>query len=252
MAARTDLHHYIETLLDAPNVDDYCANGLQVQGKADIKRLVTGVTASQAFIDKAIALKADAVLVHHGYFWRGEDPCLVGIKHKRIKTVLAHDINLFSYHIPLDVHETFGNNAQLAALCGWDIHGTLPTPTKPDIVMHGALPTAMAADALAADIAQHLDRPPLLIKGHDRPVKNIAWCTGGAQDYLRCVIDHHVDAYITGEISERHVHIARECGINYYACGHHATERYGAKALGEHLAEKFDLDVTFLDIANPV
>ena len=252
MSALAEIHRYIETLLAVSNVDDYCANGLQVQGKTEIKRLVTGVTASQAFIDKAIALKADAVLVHHGYFWRGEDPCLVGIKQKRIKALLAHDINLLAYHIPLDVHETFGNNAQLAALCGWEVAGTLPTPTKPDIVMHGVLPKAMDAETLATDIERHLDRTPLLIKGHDRPVKKIAWCTGGAQDYLRCVVDHDIDAYITGEISECHVHIARECGINYYACGHHATERYGAKALGEHLAAKFDLDVTFLDIANPV
>lgn len=243
---------YCNTLLNIDNFKDYCPNGLQVQGKKTVKTIVTGVTASQALLDAAISLHADAILVHHGFFWRGEQPNVTGIKRNRLHALLQHDISLLTYHIPLDAHPKLGNNAQLATQLGLQITGTFPTDFTPSIGLIGKLAEPMSAEYFAEHIATTLQRKPLHIKAHQRPLHTIAWCTGGAQDYIEAAASCGVDAYISGEISERTTHSARELEIDYFSAGHHATERYGIKALGKHVAKKFDLVCEFIDIDNPV
>ncbi|HAG95727.1 MAG: Nif3-like dinuclear metal center hexameric protein [Pseudomonadales bacterium] len=251
MIERQALLQYLNSLLEPEYFKDYAPNGLQVQGKVQIKTLVTGVTATQALIERAVELDADALFVHHGYFWRGEDPSIVGMKYNRIKCLLEHQINLFAYHLPLDAHTELGNNAQLAQRLGLLVEGGLDPLEKRPIGNWGCLRQPRSAEAFAATIESALGRPPLLVKGGDHPVLRVAWCTGGAQGYIEKAVAMGVDAFISGEISEPTTHIARECGIHYYAAGHHATERYGAQAVGEHLAAKFKLNHEFVDIDNP-
>ncbi|MCD1127257.1 Nif3-like dinuclear metal center hexameric protein [Jinshanibacter sp. LJY008] len=232
---------------------DYAPNGLQVEGRAQVKRIVTGVTACQALLDAAVELNADTVLVHHGYFWKNDEPVITGMMHKRIKTLLKHDINLFGYHLPLDGHSTLGNNALLGEVLGFH-HTSSLDPLSPDcLIWQCKLDTPMTSSELTERITHRLGRKPLHC-GDNAPteIRRIAWCTGGAQDYIKQATEHGFDAYITGEVSERTIHIAREMGIHFYSAGHHATERYGIKALGEWLAEQHQLDVTFIDIDNPV
>ncbi|MDF7669820.1 Nif3-like dinuclear metal center hexameric protein [Orbaceae bacterium ESL0721] len=229
---------------------DYAPNGLQVQGRSNIKRVVTGVTACQLLIDKAVALNADAIIVHHGYFWKNEPETITGIKYQRIKTLITHDINLFAYHLPLDGHPTLGNNAQLANLL--DIK---PDPRKniTDLLFTGTLNKPLTAAQLKDKITQQLYREPLTSNTNaPELIKRIAWCSGGGQDYIENAAIQGYEAFITGEVSERTIHIAREYGINFYAAGHHATERYGVAKLGEWLANQYDLEVIFIDIDNPV
>lgn len=252
MITCSKLTSYLNTLLDVKAFSDYAPNGLQVQGKSEIKKIVTGVSASQALLDAAVALNADAILVHHGYFWRGEDPCLVGIARQRIATLLKHDINLLAYHLPLDAHAELGNNAQLAKRLDIQIEAEFSGGEKPALGRLGQLTTAMSGDDLKAHVQQQLQREPLYIRGRCDVVKKIAWCTGAAQDLIQAAASYGVDAFITGEVSERTVHIARETGIHFYAAGHHATERYGVMALAQHIATTFDVESEFVDIANPV
>jgi dinuclear metal center YbgI/SA1388 family protein len=249
---RNDLMQYLNVLMQPEKCKDFCPNGLQIEGKSDIKKIVTGVTASQALIDLAIAEQADAILVHHGYFWRGENECLTGIKKKRIQAVLAHDINLIAYHLPLDNHQEFGNNAQLAKVLGLTIEsGLCPTDSSVPGLM-GRLSKPMSARDFSALISKCLNREPLhLGLDKDDIIETIAWCTGGAQGYMKYAVDAGVDAYLTGEVSEPSHHLAVETGTHFFAAGHHATERYGARALGQHLAEKFDVEVCFIDVDNP-
>ncbi|MDH5184207.1 MAG: Nif3-like dinuclear metal center hexameric protein [Gammaproteobacteria bacterium] len=248
---RSELLTYLDGLLDVAAFKDYGPNGLQVEGSGQVKHIVSGVTASQALIEAAIERGADTLLVHHGYFWKGEDPRIIGMKYRRIKALLDHDINLLGYHLPLDAHPQLGNNAQLAQCLGFTADGGFGRDNGPDIGLYGALNTSMAGEQLASHIETVLGRKPLYIAGHERAVKTIAWCTGGAQSYIEQAADLGVDAYLSGEISEYTVHIARELGIHFYAAGHHATERYGVMALGQHLSEKFDLQHEFVDIGNP-
>lgn len=231
---------------------DYAPNGLQVEGCPKVKKIISGVTACEQLLDRAIEAQADAILVHHGYFWRGESPCITGMKQRRLRKLLLNNISLLGYHLPLDAHPVLGNNAELARLLNITVTGGLdPKATNP-VGNLGALKSPMHITDLAQHIHHTLNRKPLIIEGHQRPVKTIAWCTGGAQDYIEQAIDQGVDAYISGEISERTVHIARECGIHYIAAGHHATERYGVQALGNWLAKHHDVEHTFIDIPNPV
>jgi len=248
---RSELITYIDNLLDLSAFRDYGPNGLQVEGRKEIKRIVSGVTASQALIEAAIERGADTLLVHHGYFWKGEEPCITGMKYRRIKALLDHDINLLGYHLPLDAHAELGNNAQLALRLGFSTTGGFAGDNGPDIGLYGDMLTPMSGEALASHIGAVLGREPLFVTGHQREVKRIAWCTGGAQSYIEQAAELGVDAYLSGEISEYTVHIARELGIHFYAAGHHATERYGVQALGQHLAQKFDLHHEFVDIDNP-
>lgn len=212
-------------------------------------KIVTGVTASLDLLNAAVAQEADAVIVHHGYFWRGENACITGMKGRRIALLIQHEINLFAYHLPLDCHPELGNNAQLACRLGFieqDRFG------EQNIAVRGKLREAIPLSALSEKIAQTLTREPLIIGDPGQSVKSVAWCTGAAQGYFEAAIAQGVDAYITGEISEQTVHLARESGVAFIAAGHHATERYGVQALGEHLAEKFGIQHQFVDIDNPV
>ncbi|MDD1792944.1 Nif3-like dinuclear metal center hexameric protein [Enterovibrio sp. ZSDZ42] len=237
-----------------PNlIKDYCPNGLQVEGKPEIKKIVTGVTASQALVDAAIEQGADAVLVHHGYFWRGEPEPIRGMKYRRIKALVENGINLYAYHLPLDVHPDVGNNAQLARLLGIDECGGLEDGNPRSVAVWGELPEPLSASEFASLLEKKLGRRPLFIDGGQKgQIKRVGWCTGGGQDYIDLAASKGMDAFVSGEVSERTTFSAREQGLHYFGAGHHATERYGIKALGEWLSEHHQMDVTFIDIYNPV
>jgi dinuclear metal center YbgI/SA1388 family protein len=246
------LANKLDQFLEIHQFKDYCPNGLQVEGREQVNKIVTGVTANQALIDAAIALKADAILVHHGFFWKGEAQQIVGMKYNRIKALIENNINLYAYHLPLDVHPELGNNKQLAELLGITDRRPLEPWDKRSVGRVGKFEQAITPQTLTDLITKQLKRVPLWIDGGKRDIKSVAWCTGGGQDYITIAAEQGIDAFISGEISERTTHIAREMGIHYFAAGHHATERYGVKALGEWLEGEMELDVTFVDIDNPV
>lgn len=252
MTALTELVQHCDQLLEASSFRDYCPNGLQVEGRAEVRRLVTGVSASQALIEAAIEAGADALLVHHGYFWKGEDARITGMKRSRLQRLLAADVSLIAYHLPLDAHASLGNNAQLAQRLGLHTLGCSGEAGGPELLFYGEPEQPCTAAELAARIETGLQRKPLHIAGADKSLRRIAWCTGAAQSYIELALAQGADAFISGEISEPTVHVARECGIHYFAAGHHATERYGVQALGEHLAQQFGLEHRFIDIDNPV
>lgn len=239
---------YINTLLNCQNYKDYAPNGLQVEGNPQIKRLITGVTASKALLEAALDLHADSILVHHGYFWRGESPEIVGQKRQRLEILLKNNINLLAYHLPLDAHPEFGNNAQLAKRLGFSIEANFGEQNLGCI--GSTTPQSLAS--LGAHLEKNLNRKPLLIGEPTQQISRIAWCSGGAQSYLQAAQLANADAFITGEISEHCVHFSREMNIAYIAAGHHATERYGVEALGTHLATEFGIEHHFIDIENPV
>lgn len=246
---RDSLEAYLASMLDINRFRDYCPNGLQVEGRLEVGRLVTGVTASRALIEAAIELEADAMLVHHGYFWRNEDPRIIGVKFQRIKLLLDNRINLFAYHLPLDAHPEVGNNAQLATILHLKADGRFG---ENDLGWIGTAHEAGTLGQLAARIETELGRAPLVIGDLNQSVGKVAWCTGAAQSFLAEAAAAGADTYLSGEISESTVHLARESGVAYISCGHHASERYGVKALGNHLASQFGIAHHFIDIANPV
>jgi dinuclear metal center YbgI/SA1388 family protein len=250
VAKLNDIVECADALLQPQLFQDYCPNGLQVQGSREVATVVSGVTASQALIARAIELGADALLVHHGYFWKNEDPRVVGMKRNRLSMLLANDISLLAYHLPLDAHPVVGNNAQLAARLGITVTGGLQQQERP-IGHVGHFEQALGLDDLALLISRQLQREPLIIAASERPVKRLAWCTGAAQDYIEQAAALGVDAFISGEVSEPTAHIARELGLHYIAAGHHATERYGVQALGGYLAEQLAIKHLFVDIDNP-
>ncbi|CNB70116.1 putative hydrolase-oxidase [Yersinia pseudotuberculosis] len=247
MMRNIELETVLNNQLNIGAFQDYAPNGLQVEGRRDIQRVVTGVTASQALLDAAVAHQADAILVHHGYFWKNEPVVVRGMKRNRLKTLLIHDINLYGYHLPLDAHPELGNNAQLAKLLDIQVLGEIES-----LLPYGEFTTPLNAVTLRERLEKQLGRS-VLHCGDRAPaeVRRIAWCTGGGQGYIQQAAEFGVDAFITGEVSEQTIHIAREMKVNFYAAGHHATERYGIKALGEWLTEQHQLDVTFIDIPNP-
>ena len=257
------LTEFCDEYLSAAAFKDYAPNGLQVDGGRPIQRIVTGVTACEALIDAAIADKADAILVHHGYFWKGEPAPITGMKGQRIRKLMQHGISLIGYHLPLDAHPRIGNNAKLAELLDMTIIGAL-YPTESHPVGNIANCTLQNAQSLITQITDALGRLPLHICAHyqtsdtdgyngqnNRLIERVGICTGGAQDMIEQAALMGCDAFISGEISERTTHIARELGIDYFACGHHATERGGIQALGDIIAQQFGLPVTFIDIDNP-
>ncbi|WP_158968844.1 Nif3-like dinuclear metal center hexameric protein [Paraglaciecola sp. L3A3] len=248
---RIQLLTFLNNLLKPDNIKDYCPNGLQVEGKQTISKLVTGVTASQALIDHAVSINADAILVHHGYFWKGEDPCITGMKKKRFAALLTNDINLFAYHLPIDIHSELGNNAQLAKLL--DIVDVMPLEeNNPNcVVMRGRFADGIKPEELTDKIFQQLGRAPLHEPALKKQINTIAWCSGGGQNYIQQAAELGIDAYLTGEVSEQTIHTAREMNIHFYAAGHHATERYGAKAVGEHIQNELGIESVFVDIPNP-
>ncbi len=239
-------------LLSPEKFSDYCPNGLQVEGRSEVRKVVSGVTASRALIEAAVAEQADVLFVHHGMFWRGEDPCLVGWKRARIELLLRHGISLVAYHLPLDAHPELGNNIQLAQRLGLLVEGPL-APAEPKVVGNmGRLPSPVRADEFAARIAQALGREPLLIGAPERMIERVGWCTGSAHGYLEYAAAAGADAFVTGEPAEPAVHLARELDIAFYAAGHHATERYGAEAAASRLCAELGLQHRFIDIDNPV
>ncbi|HBO37475.1 MAG TPA: Nif3-like dinuclear metal center hexameric protein [Pasteurellaceae bacterium] len=252
-----ELEQIINQKLNINTVVDYAPNGLQIEGNAVIKKIITGVTASQALIDYAVTQEADALLVHHGYFWKNENPCIRGMKGKRIKTLLVNNINLYGYHLPLDLHPELGNNAQLAELLGIKNLQPLEQGTI-SIPVYGTLNEPISPTQFATQIEYVLKRKPLFCNASEfnlnaaHSICTVGICTGGGQGYIDLAAAQGIDAFITGEASEQTIHSAREQGIHFFAAGHHATERYGIKALGEWLAQEYKLDVEFKDIDNPV
>jgi dinuclear metal center YbgI/SA1388 family protein len=256
----------LNTELEIEKFKDYCPNGLQVEGREKVRSIVSGVTASLALIERAVELRADTLLVHHGLFWRGHDGTVTGWMRKRLSLLLQYDINLLAYHLPLDAHSQWGNNAQLGQRLGLCVEGRFgeqqlgffgrPDPERLksanglQVTTAGGLQFA-GGQSLAAHVSDALGRQTVLVEGHSGPVKRIAWCTGGAQGYFEAAIAAGAQAFITGEISEPQAHYARECGVSYIACGHHASERYGVAALGEVIAARHGLSHVFVDIDNP-
>jgi len=251
MISREQLLSVLENTLKPNQIKDFCPNGLQVEGCNNISKIVTGVTASQALIEAAVAADADALLVHHGYFWKGESQVITSIKRNRIKALLDADINLIAYHLPLDIHPTLGNNAQLAKLFGIDNMRGLETGSGPSVPVRGEFSDNQTVASVAAIIEQQLGKKPLVEGAADKVIKTVAWCSGGGQGYIELAGELGIDAFISGEVSEQTIHLAREYDIAFFAAGHHATERYGAKALGEYLASELDVNVEFIDIDNP-
>jgi dinuclear metal center YbgI/SA1388 family protein len=249
MAARKEIEDTLNTLLQADRFDDYGPNGLQVEGRAQVRRIVSGVTASLALIDAAIADGADAILVHHGLFWRGQDGRLVGWLGERVRRLMAHGINLFAYHLPLDAHPEFGNNAQLGMRLGLAADARFGPQ---DLGFAAPAGANASLAALCAQVRAALGgRAPLVLPGDGRALARIGWCTGGAQGYFEAAIAAGVDAFVTGEVSEPQAHLARETGVAFLACGHHATECFGAPAVAAHVAERLGLEHHFIEIANP-
>ncbi|WP_264289420.1 type 2 GTP cyclohydrolase I [Duffyella gerundensis] len=241
------LEAVVNQQLNSDSFKDYAPNGLQVEGRAEVRKIVTGVTASQALLDEAVRLQADAVMVHHGYFWKNESPLIKGMKRSRLRTLLVNDINLYGWHLPLDAHSQLGNNAQLARMLDIQVKGEVMP-----LVPWGELTEALSGEQLAERIGTVLGRQTLHC-GDNAParIRRIAWCSGGGQGFIDNAAEFGVDAFITGEVSEQTIHSARENGLHFFAAGHHATERGGIKALGEWLASTHQLDVTFIDINNP-
>ncbi|NHC60126.1 Nif3-like dinuclear metal center hexameric protein [Paenalcaligenes suwonensis] len=253
---RTELEQWLTATLQPHRFSDYCPNGIQVEGRDTIRHIVTGVTASQALLDAAIERGADTVLVHHGWFWKNEDARIRGIKKQRLLTTLQHDLNLFAYHLPLDAHPTLGNNAQLAQVLGLqadvDEEGEPLTCGPGGLIWLGKTIEPHTLESLGALFYKQLQRQPLIVGSPQQRVQKVAWCTGGAQGYMQAALDAGADVYITGEASEPNFHLAHETGSAFIAAGHHATERYGVKALGEAIASRFGIRVDFLDMDNPI
>ncbi len=250
MASRCDILAWCDQQLAAADFVDYCPNGLQVEGRDEVQRLASGVTASQAFLERALEAGADMVLVHHGYFWRGEDAAVVGIKAQRLRLLMAADVNLLAYHLPLDCHGVLGNNRQLGDRLGFVIEGASAAGGVENLLWRGRLAQPQQPAELAAHLQKVLRRAPIRVDG-GRPIETLAWCTGGGQGFIEEAADLGVDAYISGEISEQTTHLARERGLSYFAAGHHATERYGVQALGAAIGEHFAIEHRFIEIDNP-
>lgn len=248
---RDELSHYLDELLQCATFQDYAPNGLQIEGRKQVKLICTAVTASLDAVTAAVAANADALLVHHGYFWKGENPVLTSMKRERIRQILQHDLNLYAFHLPLDCHTTLGNNACLAKALDVKNVKSHTVDKIPNLLWTGEYMEVKDADAVKLSLTQFLNQQPIHIDVQ-KPIKNIAWCSGAAQDYIELAYKLGADAYISGEISERTYYQAKELSIHYFAAGHHATERFGIQALGEHLANQFGLDHQFIDSINPI
>ncbi|WMY97637.1 MAG: Nif3-like dinuclear metal center hexameric protein [Arsenophonus sp.] len=241
------LEKIINTYLGIDKYHDSVPNGLQVEGCEEIKKIVTGVTASQSLLNTAVCLKAHAIIVHHGYFWKNESNLIKNIKRKRLKTLLSNNINLYAYHIPLDAHPVIGNNVQLGNIIGVNIDDYI-TPLLPV----GRFSIPISSSELMTRLKNRLDRQPLYYGDFiSKKISTVAWCSGKGQKFIETVAKLGIDAFITGEVSEETFHISKEMKIHFYSAGHHATERYGIKALGEWIKKNYNLDVTFIDIPNP-
>lgn len=245
---RQSLEDYLNEALSVGSIQDYCPNGLQVEGKVVIEKLATAVTASQAAIDAAVAWGADALLVHHGFFWRNEPLPLTGVKGARIRAAMQANLNIFAYHLPLDIHPVWGNNAQLANLLNLQDDGSDPKR----VWRTGTLDYPLPLEGFIDRLRRNLRREPLVLSGSAHEVKRVAWCTGAAQSYFLEAIQTGIDTFITGEVSESCYHLARETGVTFISAGHHATERYGVLALADHLVSTFGVEHQYIELPNPV
>lgn len=252
MTNRDEIIDYLSEYLACDLFSDYAPNGMQVEGKESIQQICTAVTASEDIIQKAATMQADLLLVHHGYFWKGENPVITGMKRRRLGLLMAHDMNLLAYHLPLDCHPDVGNNACFAELLEVESVRKHKAGKIPNILWSGVLAQPLSAQAFSVYLARKLKRDPILVTGTDKPICRVAWCTGAAQDFIQEAYELGVDAYLSGEISERTYYQAHELGIHYFACGHHASERFGIQALGHHLSARFNLRHQFIDSSNPV
>jgi dinuclear metal center YbgI/SA1388 family protein len=251
MVRRDELLKYTNELLQIERFRDYAPNGLQVEGCDEIRVLASAVTASYAAVEAAAAMGAHSLLVHHGYFWRGEEPAVIGMRRRRLALLLANDINLLAYHLPLDAHADYGNNVQLARILSIQIKGSFGP--EPGLALHGELDAPLTGVEFARHVGRCLGREPLHVaKNAGGPIRRIGWCTGAAQNYIEAAAQLGLDAYLSGEVSEQTFHTAQETGVQFFCAGHHATERYGVMALGEYLASKFGLDHQFVEIPNPI
>lgn len=252
MSHRDQLVAACDHQLRSSQFKDFTVNGLQIEGKETVTRVMSGVTACQALLDEAVAWQADLVLVHHGYFWKNEPVPITGMKQRRIKTLLENDMSLLAYHLPLDAHAEFGNNAELAKRMGWKVEGCLDGELGDGLLWAGRLAEPQGVDTLGEQLATVLQRTPLVVEAPTvGAIERIAWCTGGAQDMIAAAFEAGAQVFVSGEISERTTHLARELGIHYIAAGHHATERYGVQALGAWLASEYGVEHRFVDIDNP-
>jgi len=250
---RNEFEKQLNRLLKPEQIKDFCPNGLQVQGSDVISKIVTGVTATKELIDEAIDVGADTIIVHHGYFWKNESPVIRGMKYERIKALLTHNINLLAYHLPLDIHPELGNNAQLAKLLDIKVTGPLELGNEFSVAIQGEFSKSVSSVELSKRISHRLNRQCLhLAANSNKEISTIAWCSGGGQNYIELAAEQGIDAFISGEVSEQTTHIAKEMDIHFFAAGHHATERYGAKALAEHISQNMNIDARFIDIDNPV
>ncbi|MEC8882755.1 MAG: Nif3-like dinuclear metal center hexameric protein [Pseudomonadota bacterium] len=253
MASREEITEYCNRLLQAKHFNDYCPNGLQVEGKKEVNRIVSGVSACLDLLQKAQQENADMILVHHGYFWKNDSKCITGYHKKRLQFLLKHDISLLAYHLPLDQHAEIGNNVMLAKIIEIDTTGRLPSTCGIELGNIGTLQRPVSAEYLKNELHKKLQQNPLMITNNpNKIIKTIAWCSGAAADDIQYAIENNVDAFITGEPAERIFHIAKETDITFYACGHHATERYGIQALGKKVANQFKIDHNFIDIPCPI
>jgi dinuclear metal center YbgI/SA1388 family protein len=243
------LCEFCDEYLKVDEFNDYCPNGLQVEANSQVENIVCGVTASQALIEAAIEQGADTLIVHHGYFWKGESQPITGYKGRRISSLIKNNINLLAFHLPLDAHPEVGNNVQLGRIMDWKVTASFG---EQNLVLEGSLPQAQTLAEVSQQIEAKLATGTLPISAGDHPIERIAWCTGAAQGFIEAAAERGVDAFVSGEISEPTFHLAREMGIHYIAAGHHATERYGVQALGKIIADRFGVQQQFIDIPNPV
>lgn len=245
------LESYCGQFLDVDSIQDYCPNGLQLDaGVEKVQRIATGVTASQALIDMAVEQGVDLLLVHHGYFWKGESSALIGIKGRRVATLFRNNISLMAYHLPLDMHKELGNNCLLGQHFGFD--NAAPVEPRDGLLWTADLPQPESVGQIRTRIVHALGRDPLYLPGGGPDIRSVGWCSGGAEDHIIQAAEHGVDAFISGEVSEQTMHLASELGVHFFSAGHHATERFGIQALGEHLAQRFKLEHQFIDVPNPV
>jgi len=243
------LCQFCDEYLKVDEFDDYCPNGLQVEANSEVGHIVCGVTASQALIEAAVEQGADTLIVHHGYFWKGEPQPVTGYKGKRISSLIKNNINLLAFHLPLDAHREVGNNVQLGRIMGWQVKASFG---EHNLVLEASLPRAQTLAEVSRQIEAKLETRTLSISAGEHPIERIAWCTGAAQGFIEAAAERGVDAFVSGEVSEPTFHLARELGIHYIAAGHHATERYGVQALCQVIADRFDIEQQFIDIPNPV
>lgn len=246
-----ELELYLNKLLQIDRYQDYCPNGRQIEGCDQVYKLAVGVTASLSLIEAAIEWGANAILVHHGFFWKNEDPLIKGVKYRRIRALINHQINLFAYHIPLDVHEIYGNNKQLGNILGFE-NSYAAFGGQSKLGWLGVLSGGLSLTVLKKRVTRCLGRKPIVLGKREEDIKKVAWCTGAAQNFFEEAINYGAEAYLTGEVSETSFHLAMETGIPFFSCGHHATERYGVQALGNHLRKEFGIDVCFIDSPNPI